>query len=379
LCNNFPTIVFYPVAGEEKFPPQKDNSTGMWYNEVMAKIKRLTWRDMPKIKKMFHYDGEKFPANFVPVGLMVLQRFIPLRWKILPETFVLVDEKKIMGFITIIPTAGNPYKINITRLIFRHSEAGKQLVEYIIPKYGAKGAVSFNVAVDVPHDELLDLFVSGCGFRQCSCEELWKLEEIEDAGVRGEELGVRTNFPFIKPFAISTPQPFNLQPFRPALNSDLQQVCELYNSELISHFRPSLEKTKGEFSEPVFAGLTNSYKNSYVLEQDDKLICYLSITTSDNINYIVDISKCEGYELSYDEVIDFALNEISRRKTGFSPIIKLRKYTRDAENFENYLKHKKAERIQTQHILVKDFYKPVKQSENPFQVFLFGENRILSS
>ncbi len=319
----------------------------------MASIKRLTYLDIPKIKKLVSYDGEKLSSSLFGLGFMVLQRFFPLRWRVLPETFIMVEGKEILGLITAATTLGNPYKINITRLIFRDNEAGKQLVEYIIPKYGAKGAVSFTVSVDNSHGELLDLFVSGCGFRQCSTEELWK-------GV-----GIGENNTTMQ--------------YRVFNNCDSQQVCELYNNELISHFRPSLERTKWEFCDPICAGLVNFYKRRYVLEQNNTIISHVSITTTDNRNYVLDISKVHGYELAYDEIINFAVGEISRRQSEFFPVIKLRKYIRDAENFENYLKHRGASLIETRHILVKDFYRPIKQTNNPLRIFSLGEQGALSS
>ena len=61
-----------------------------------------------------------------------------------------VSDKEILGLITVVPTMGNPYKINISRLIFGNNyyEAGQQLVEFVIARYGARGAVSFCVMVD---------------------------------------------------------------------------------------------------------------------------------------------------------------------------------------------------------------------------------------
>ena len=48
----------------------------------------------------------------------------------------------------------------------------------------------------------------------------------------------------------------------------------------------------------------------------------------------------------------------------------------EPEKFEEYLHSKGYKCIQTQCVLVKDFYKPLKQKENVLQVFLFGENGI---
>lgn len=324
----------------------------------MIIIRSLNCFDIPKIKKMISYLGNTDGAGFTKALkneiLLKAQNLLPLKFSFLPESFVLISEKEILGLITIVPTYGNPYKINITRLIFLQNmyDVGKQLVEFVIARFGARGAISFNVTVDDCHDELKELFIKGCGFRQCSYENLWKLE----------------NF---------IPQNENKAPFRYCQNSDISAIARLYNSELKTIYRPTLERIKTEFKEPFFGGFVNFYKNRYVLEDEVKrrIICYLSITTSDNLNFIIDVSKNNAYDISYDEIVNFALGEISKRKTKFYAFIKHRQYNENADKFEEYLHSRNLNCIQTKCVLVKDFYKPVKQSAIA-QVFSFGEQLI---
>ncbi|HIS35092.1 TPA: hypothetical protein IAC10_00475 [Candidatus Scatousia excrementigallinarum] len=325
----------------------------------MTRIRRLSCLDIPKISKMIEYldnnENIKFTDDLRNEAFTMLHTMLPLKYKFLPESYVLSDKKEILGLITIVPTMGNPYKINISRLIFGNNyyDAGKQLVEFVIARYGSKGATSFCVTVDESHDELLQLFSQGCGFRHCACECLWKVENF--------------NFKNIYP-----------APFRPCQNSDAKQVSRLFNSELKSLFRPSLERDKNEYKEPFFEGFTNFYKNRYVLEEPQKkrIIAYLSVTTTDNLNFIIDISTNDGYNLSYDEILYFALKEISSRKSSFYAFVRQKKYTKTSENFEEYLNSRGFKCIQTQHVMIKDFYKPVKAAENVLQVFLFGNNRV---
>ena len=326
----------------------------------MTVIRRLNCFDVPKIKKMISYLGtdDKFSRAITAEAFIILHGVLPLKYKFLPESFILLEKNEILGLITVVPTNGNPYKINITRLIFQQNlyEAGKQLIDFVISRYGAKGAVSFNVCVDQCHDELLNLFMQGCGFRQCSYENLWKLDNFK-------------------------PQTLQKANFRYCQNTDAKFVAELYNGELNSLYKPSMLRIPDEYKEPLFAGLTNFYKNRYVLEDETgkKIISYLSITTSDNFNFIIDISINDGYNLSYDEIINFALSEISHKKTKFFAFLKHRQYTKTADAFEKYLHERDLNCIQTQCVLVKDFYKPVKQCENAIQVFLFGENSLTAN
>ena len=124
-------------------------------------------------------ENDKLAKSIMEEPLGLINAMLPLRFKFKSESFIYVENKEILGIITIARTSGNPYKINITRLIFKENlyDIGKQLVEFAIHKYGAKGATSFTVTIDECHDELFNLFINGCGFRQCASETLWKIEK----------------------------------------------------------------------------------------------------------------------------------------------------------------------------------------------------------
>lgn len=323
----------------------------------MTRIRKLNCFDYSKIKKMIAYLGSDEGAQFSkallnePFGF--INSILPLKYKFLHESFILLDGKEILGLITAEPVIGNHYKINITRLIFQNNlyDAGKQLINFVISKYSAKGATSFIVSVDECHDELLRLFTDGCGFRQCASETLWKLENFEK----------------------SKDIPCGFRPFN---NGDAKEVCRLYNSEIETIYKASFERIKQEFEDPILGGYSAFYKNRYVLEEPlrKKIIAYLSITTSDNSNFIIDFITNDGYEISYDDILKYAISEIDRRRSIFYPIIKQKNYTKSADNVGKYLTGKGCKPIQTQIILVKNFYRPVKTAENALQVFLFGEN-----
>ena len=322
-------------------------------------IRRLTYFDCNKIKKLVSYlcndDSDKLARSLAEEPLGLLNAMLPLQLKFKSESFILIDDDEIMGLITTARTPGNPYKINITRLIFKENlyGIGKQLIEFVIHKFGGKGATSFTVTIDECHDELFNLFINGCGFRQCASETLWKID---------------------KP----TPEKSDLK-WRYAQNSDAKNIAELYNDELINMYKPSLIRHEKEFQDSFFYGFNDYYKTRYLLEEDKKLLGYFSITTSDNLNYILDITTNSGYELDYDKIINIMLCEIARKKRAFYPLIKQKKYIKNSEQFENYLKSKGYQPIQTQQILVKDFYKPVKQTSTNWNVFILGENEITTN
>ena len=107
-----------------------------------------------------------------PVSLKCNLKFTSKRQAFYINVYVLTENDEILGHITVLPKMGNPYKIIITRLIFQNNlyDVGKQLVEFVIAKYGAMGAVSFSAKIDNSHEELVQLFLNQCGFRHCSYE-----------------------------------------------------------------------------------------------------------------------------------------------------------------------------------------------------------------
>lgn len=320
-------------------------------------IRRLTYLDFGKIKRLVSYlspdDNDKLSKSIMEEPLGLINAMLPLALKFKSESFILIENNEVLGLITTVKTAGNPYKINITRLIFKENmyDVGQKLVEFVIHKLGAKGATSFSVMIDECHEELFDLFINACGFRLCSSETLWKCE---------------------KP----VPQKTDLK-WRYAQNSDSKIIAELYNSEIETIYKQSLSRHPKEFCEAIFSGLNDYYKTRYVIEENKKIIGYFSITTSDNLNYIFDITTNSGYEIGYDKIINTMLCEVAQKRHAFYPLIKQKKYIKNAYRLENYLKEAKYTPIQTRQILVKDYYKPIKQeSTTQWNVFNLEDNYI---
>ena len=324
----------------------------------MIKIRRLTCFDIPKLKKLISYlctdDNDKLAKNLTQESIGFINAMMPLQFKFKSESFIIIQDNEILGLITVHCTPGNPEKINITRLIFKENryEIGKNLVEFVIQKLGGKGAASFTVTIDECHVELFDLFINGCGFRQCSSETLWKIEKPA---------------PVAKKTCITYAQ-----------NSDAKRISELYNSEIEPIYKNALQRSPKEFKDKLLQGFTKEYKTRYVLEESKRLLGYFSITTSDNLNYILDITTNSGYELSYDDIINNMLCEIAKKKHAFYPFIKQKKYTKSSERFGAYLSEKGYTPVQTQQILVRDFYRPAAETSQNWEIFVLGENQVRS-
>lgn len=319
-------------------------------------IRRLTYFDFSKLKRLVSYlctdENDKLAKSIMEEPAGFINALLPLRFKFKSESFILVENKEILGLITTIKTPGNPYKINITRLIFKENmyDVGQKLVEFVTNKLGSKGATSFIVTVDECHDELFNLFINGCGFRHCASEILWKgnTQQIQKPDLK----------------------------YRYAQDNDSKRITALYNSELINIYQTSLSRVEEEFKEPFFAGFSDYYKTRFVIEETKKILGYFSITTSDNSNYILDITTNNAYNFDYNEIINAMLYEISKKNKNFYPIIKQKKYIKEADRLEQFLKTNSYTPIQTHHILVKDYYKLIKQESNAWNVFILGENQI---
>ena len=82
-------------------------------------IRRLTYFDYPKLKKMVSYlcndENDKTAKSLINAPVSFLNAMLPLNLKFQPESFILVENHEILGLITIAQTQGNPYKINITK------------------------------------------------------------------------------------------------------------------------------------------------------------------------------------------------------------------------------------------------------------------------
>lgn len=323
----------------------------------MVRIRKTNYFDKFKLKKMISFLSSDainhYTKVFMNFPFNTMHDLLPLKFKFLPESYVIEENKDIIGMVTVTPTAGNPLKLNINRLFLEHDyfNAGKQLIDYVISKYGAKGAHTFITTIDDSYEELLNLFTNGCGFRQCSSEQLWKMND--------EIRFTKTDNSFFRPFK----------------NSDAQAVTMLFNDSIITHFKYSVSRTKNEYLEPFFKGLNDDYKFKYVLE-DEKLKtikAYFSLATTDNLNYILDITTSPWYDCSWDDILSFTINQITKRKRDFYLFIKVKKYTVTSENFEKYLTEKGFKCIQNQLVLVKDFYKLIKEPEQTHKIVLFNE------
>ncbi len=320
----------------------------------MAKIKKISYKDIIHIKKLISVVCNDNVMSyrrlfFLSVPVTIIQNFVySVHLRRFPETYVIYDSSNnLKGLITVKAQKGNPYKWQIKRLFLDKNayEEGKQLVEYIIAKFGARGVDTFYVSIDDNNKELIDLFINGCTFRLCATEALYKV----------------SNLNFIS-------DKINEKNFKSFKNSDLDNLAELYNDNLITHYKYSLSKEKEEFSDSLLQGSNNESVFKYVFNDDNssKFKSFIEIKTTDNKNYFLDVIIPPHYMEHFSEILSFAVKKIIKRNKNFKLYIKNRKYLQSGEMLENFYRENRFELLQNNVILVKDFFKTIKEESPNF-------------
>ncbi len=317
----------------------------------MAKIRNLALRDIPKLKRMISMISNLSSADvgfgyksYVPFPINWINRILPLQLKFASDSYVAFDENKVCGLITLKQQEKNPQSWRISKLFLDENgyDIGRQLVSFVIARYGAMGANTFTVKVDENHEELLELFSKGCGFRVCASEQLWEMQEIKLA-----------------------PASLDKKFFRPFKNSDAQAAAGIYNDLIFPHFRYSLAKKPAEFENVLCSGLYRTSFFRYVLEDgsNHSIKGYFSIQTSDNENFILNVDLVSAFDEYLGDVINFAISQILMRKKNFKLYFRNKKYQTNGAKNEKYLAENGFKNVKSQIVLVKDYYKRIQEDD----------------
>lgn len=312
----------------------------------MSRIKKMYYYDKKSTQEMISFLNNKdsFVNHVIFNPLIPLHYLLPLRWKFLSESYILKDKKDIKGLISVSPSKSPLKKMEIQKLFFEENcyEDATELIQFVVSKYKAMGAVSFVAKIDDYLPELLRLFVSRCGFSQISYEKLWRVRNFE-------------------------PVEYSKKDFRIFRNSDASVVANLYNESLLPHIRPLLSKDTKDFKEHAFRGLNFYDEYKYVVEdkKTKNIYGYIAILSADNENFIIDFYQSSWVELNIEVVISFAIEQIKKRRKQFSLYIKTKRYTQLGEKQEEIFMQKNFECVQNQIVLTNSSAKIIKEkSEN---------------
>lgn len=308
----------------------------------MTRIRKLYYFDKKSMQEMISFlnNRDAYINNIMFNPLLPLHHLLPLRFKFLPESYVLKDKQNIKGLITVAPTKRPHKRLEIQRLFFEENcyQDAAELIQFAVSKYKAMGAISFIVRVEDTLPDLLRIFISKCGFSQISYERLWKI-------------------PIPKELV------FAKEDYRAFRNSDAATVSALYNDSLLPHFRPLLSCDKKEFQESIFRGLSGYTEYNYVIEykKSKNISGFLSIKTSDNTNYVLEVTQSSWVEFDINSIIHFAIYQIQKRQKKFNLFVKTKKYTQHCEQYEQLFLEHCLECVQNQIVLTNSSAQIIKE------------------
>ena len=86
------------------FTPELDSESIILYNVTMQ-IRRLTYFDYPKIKRLVSYlctdENDKLAKSIMEEPLGLINAMLPISFKFKSESFIYVEGKEILGLITV--------------------------------------------------------------------------------------------------------------------------------------------------------------------------------------------------------------------------------------------------------------------------------------
>ncbi len=310
----------------------------------MTQIKSTVFFDNKKLANVFENNGLDFSRTcFAPFFISLFHYFLPLRAKFLTESYVAYENGKVLGFIAVEKDERNRKRLKITKVFLEQNsfDIGKLLVQYVISRYCAMGAISYHVIVEDSDNDMLSLFVEGCGFRKNAQEFIYK---ISDNVLKYDENAVSEGFKFYK-------------------NIKSADVCRLHNLNINSYQRHSFSKTKEQF-EPYFAaGMSDKVSFSYVLEdeQKNKLYGYFNITTYNNIDYMLDFVLDNAFEIYFEDALAYISYCLSKRVKNWNLYVKIKTYFTNYKNYKEYCENKSYELVRSSCILTKDYLREIKE------------------
>gem|GEM_PF-1299488 len=295
---------------------------------------------MAVIKNLAFLNRFKFGKNpaskeFPPLIADIVHYFLPLRVKFLTDFFAAVDEKgKLIGLIGLQPVRGNYKKIKITNFFLEENsfEIGEHLINYALLKYCTMGASSFFISIDENLGDMHALFVKNCHFRVCSKEFVFAAEGKQE-------------------------ESSNYAVFKPQRNSSVKQLAELYNDCVNAQYKYSFSKNLTEFKNEFIDNGLEKISFKFVVENEEKGETYgfFSISTQDNLNYVLDFFLSSAVTYYFPDLINFAHMQISKRTKNYKLYVKMKNYYYNSKELLDFVRQRDFKTVQSNVILTKDF------------------------
>lgn len=322
----------------------------------MAKIRRFNILHYNKVRKMISsisFDEKiSLCSTFFDILIDIFQDFMPLSLRKSPESYIVVnDNQEVKAFITLEVAKGNKHKWFIKQLFLDKNsfDEGKQLIGYVVAKYGALGADTFCVLLDENDETSAELFSKRCGFRLCSREVIWHAPNID------------------------LNSSYKWSDFCKLRNFEAKKIAEFFNDAIAPHFRFSLEQDVDEFKSSVSDFFSKNTHDKFVLKNSDKsILAYLEYHFVNKKDFLIDLIISKPFENEYLSILKAVISHLKTTISDGNIYVLNRNYMSAAKIFENVLNDCGFEKAQIKMLLVKDFYKPIKSDEtivNPAVIF----------
>jgi hypothetical protein len=329
----------------------------------MTKIIPIRQSDIRKIVKMIEYISSGISpditgdTNFIHFPVNFFHSALPLHWKFLQESYVAVEKNEPLGLISLVPDGNTRTRWKINRLVLgiEAYDVGKQLIDYVVNKYGGAGVERFLTTIDENSPEAIALFKKECFFRQFSKINIWEHESSAPAAIMPEAL-------------------------RGAVPADASKLFELDKDAILPHLRSSLVKTTDDFRFDLARKLSDTFKGykacRYVLDNagNNTLEGFLSMTTADSKHFWVDITLSLAYMQYYEELLGFTLGKIKSSIPDAKIYIGVKDYHQASTHMTDVLTSHKFKQCGNFQILVKDYWKPIREyKENTVPAIIFPD------
>lgn len=295
--------------------------------------------------------------TFVHFPFNALHGMLPINLKFLQECYVAVEGKELLGLISLAPDGYQKTRWKISRLILNPNayDAGKQLIDYVVNKYGGAGVEIFVTTIDENYTEAIALFKTACFFRSWSKISIWKYENLKNIDISKSQTSLR------KVAAI-----------------DAKKLYELDTEALYPQFKTAFAKTEKDFKfglKRKLKNVLNGQKNwCFVLDnpQINSIEAFLSIMSEDNINFWIDITLSLAHQEYYDDILSFALNHVFSVNKDAKVYVGVREFHQTGKKMKDVLSLHNFEQSGRFEVLVKDYWKPAEYADEkkvPIMIF----------
>lgn len=331
----------------------------------MAKIRQLKHQDIKKIQAMIQYVVPGVASNlisedkFIMYPLNLIHNLLPVHMKFFQETYVAVEKNEVLGLISLTPDTKQKTRWRINKLILNVNayDVGKQLIDFVVNKYGGAGVETFITILEDTSAEAIALFMNNCGFRSCTHIHIYENDSPQ------------LDSCFMDNFDI-------LRDVKP---SDAKNLQEFDQQSIFPQFRISLAKCEGDFKVGLKSKFTNKIvgyqAKKFILEDKLKKIIegYINIITSDKKHFYVDIILSPAYQEYYHDILKYISGYIKTINKDAILSVYVKKYYQSSEKLKESLVNMGFIPTSNYQVLVKDYWKvsksPSEINKNPIIIF----------